>query len=136
MTLKELLELKILHENFVLKERVPAEEGYFKTLGEGKRIFNKPITVELMEKKGIDKKYFDRKVEAVWGQSSNCIAIELSPDLFYVYLEHPYGRTTIGSGTKEECEKIKAKKDAEWQSGYSWHTYISAEKLKDFDMYD
>lgn len=135
MTLKELLELKILHKNFILLERNP-KEGSLKTIGEGSKIFKKPIDEKIMEKKGIDKKYLDRKVEAVWGQSSNCIAIELSPDLFYVYLDHPYGRTTIGSGTKEECEKIKAKKDVEWQSGYSWHTYISADKLKDFDMYD
>lgn len=135
MTLKELLELKILHKNFILLERDSKEE-ILKIIGEGSKISKKPIDEKIMEKKGIDKKYLDRKVEAVWGQSSNCIAIELSPDHFYVYLDHPYGRTTIGSGTKEECEKIKAKKDAEWQSGYSWHTYISADKLKDFDMYD
>ena len=58
------------------------------------------------------------------------------PTKFYVYLHHPYGISCIGSGTLEECEKIKAKKDAEWKPGYMWSTEILDHKIKTYDMWD
>lgn len=55
---------------------------------------------------------------------------------YYVYLNHPYERDLIGSGTKEECQAIKAKKDAEWQVGYLWDTEISDEEKEVYSMFD
>lgn len=55
---------------------------------------------------------------------------------YYVYLISPYGVECIGRGTLEECEKIKARKDSEWQIGYMWDTYISDHEEKEYSMYD
>ena len=55
---------------------------------------------------------------------------------YYVYLNHPYGVELIGSGTLEECEKIKAKKDAQWQIGDYWSTEIVDHQIKEYSMYD
>ncbi len=56
--------------------------------------------------------------------------------MYYVYLISPYGTELIGSGTKEECEKVKANKDKEWKPGYYWYTELSQEKKKENSYYD
>lgn len=55
---------------------------------------------------------------------------------YYVYLISPYGVELIGSGTLEECEKIKAEQDSKWQIGYMWHTRISDHEEKEHTFYD
>lgn len=55
---------------------------------------------------------------------------------YYVYLHSPAGTELIGSGTKEECEKIKAEKDADWKPGYYWYTEITEEKQEEKILWD
>ena len=57
-------------------------------------------------------------------------------NIYYVYLYHPYGISCIGSGTLKHCQEIKAKKDAEWKTGYMWSTEILDHQIETYDMWD
>lgn len=56
---------------------------------------------------------------------------------YYVYMDSPYGTELLGK-TKDRkvAEEIKAKKDAEWQIGYLWHTRISETEEKETFCFD
>ena len=47
-------------------------------------------------------------------------------------MDSPYGTELLGkTKDRKEAEEIKAKKDAEWQIGYLWHTRISETEEKE-----
>lgn len=61
---------------------------------------------------------------------------KVKDSMYYVYLHSPYGTELIGSGSLEQCKKIKEKKDKDWQRGDMWHTEITNKKLEEYSMYD
>jgi hypothetical protein len=57
--------------------------------------------------------------------------------MFYVYQEGYYGTELIGkSPTYEGAAKIKADRDAKWEVGFLWHTYISDKQEKEYSFFD
>ena len=57
--------------------------------------------------------------------------------MFYVYQDSPYGTELIGRAeTHEEAEKIKAKRDAQWEPGFLWSTRITEKEEKETSCYD
>lgn len=56
--------------------------------------------------------------------------------MYYVYLEGICGTELIGSGTKEHCEEVKAKKEANWQPGYMWYVNIYDHKITETNYWD
>lgn len=77
MKLRELLETEILYDNFRLFSVKAPGDNPCKQVGEGLRIFNRPITPKLMTEKGVDPKYLDMEILSIWGYSQNCLAIEV-----------------------------------------------------------
>lgn len=56
---------------------------------------------------------------------------------FYVYMDSPCGTELLGkSNDINVAEEIKAKKDAEWKTGYLWHTRISETEEKEITCWD
>lgn len=60
------------------------------------------------------------------------------PDVtYYVYMDSPCGTELLGkSNDRKVAEEIKAKKDAEWKTGYLWHTRISETEEKETFYFD
>lgn len=57
--------------------------------------------------------------------------------MFYVYLDHYYGKELIGkSEDLAVVEKIKADKDAKRQPGDMWHTRITETEEKEVSYFD
>lgn len=55
---------------------------------------------------------------------------------YYVYLEGVCGTELIGSGTKEQCEKIKAEKEKEWEPGFMWFVNIYDHEKNEKNYWD
>ena len=57
--------------------------------------------------------------------------------MFYVYQDGYYGTELIGrSETREGAEKIKAERDAQWESGFLWSTRITDKPQKEASYFD
>lgn len=57
--------------------------------------------------------------------------------MFYVYMDHPYGKELIGkSEDPEVAKKIKADKDAKWEPGFMWRTRITEKEEREVSYYD
>ena len=63
-------------------------------------------------------------------------SLEEAENKFYVYLHSPAGTELICSGTKEECEKCKAEKDAQHKPGYMWVTELTDKPQKEIYLWD
>lgn len=55
---------------------------------------------------------------------------------YYVYLEGICGTELIGSGTKEQCEQVKANKMQDWRPGYLWQVSIYDYEVKEYCYWD
>lgn len=57
--------------------------------------------------------------------------------MFYVYMDHYYGKELIGqSEDLEVAKKIKADQDAKWEPGFMWSTRITEKEEKEVSYFD
>lgn len=89
--------------------------------------------LETGEKSFVAKKDFIKDAQLL---KEDCATCKEAEDKYYVYLHSPAGTELICSGTKEECEKAKAEKDAKWKTGYMWHTELTNKPVEEVNLWD